>query len=127
MAGTEIAKHGSNEISLDFDVGQGLSLEGLTPERQNELAFRLQSKKLEVAVDMAERKTRLEASVADSANVVNSASALDNTKADFNISSESETASGMMKISVHKNSNLALYILIVLCILGLVAFIVFRG
>ena len=127
MAGTEIAKRESNEISLDFGVGKGLSLEGLTPEQQNELAFKLQSKKLEVAVGIAERKARLEASVADSANVVNSASALDNTKADFNISSESETASGMMKISVHKNSNLALYILIVLCILGLVAFIVFRG
>ena len=127
MAGTEIAKRGSNEISLDFGVGKGLSLEGLTPEQQNELAFKLQSKKLEVAVDMAERKTRLEASVADSANVVNSANALDGTRADFNITSESATASGTTKISVHKNNNLALYILIALGILAVVAFVVFRG
>ena len=127
MAGNEIAKRESNELSLDFGVGRGLSLDGLTPEQQNELAFKLQSKKLEVAVDVAERKARLESSVADSANVVNSASALDNTKADFNIASESETASGTMKISVHKNNNLALYILIALGILAVVAFVVFRG
>ena len=127
MAGTELAKRESNEISLDFGVGGGLSLEGLTPEQQNELAFKLQSKKLEVAVDVAERKARLESSVADSANVVNSANALDGTKADFNITSESATASGTTKISVHKNNNLALYILIALGILAVVAFVVFRG
>ena len=127
MAGTELAKRESNEISLDFGVGGGLSLEGLTPEQQNELAFKLQSKKLEVAVDVAERKARLESSVADSANVVNSANALDGTKADFNITSESATASGTTKISVHKNNNLALYILIALGILAAVAFVVFRG
>ena len=127
MAGTELAKRESNEISLDFGVGGGLSLEGLTPEQQNELAFKLQSKKLEVAVDVAERKARLESSVADSANVVNSANALDGTKADFNITSESATASGTTKISVHKNNNLALYILIALGILAFVAFVVFRG
>lgn len=127
MAGTEIAKRESNEISLDFGVGGGLSLEGLTLEQQNELAFKLQSKKLKVAVDVAERKARLESSVADSANVVNSANALDGTKADFNITSESETASGTTKISVHKNNNLALYVLIALGILAVVAFAVFRG
>ena len=127
MAGTEIAKRDSNEISLDFGVGNGLSLEGLTPEQQNELAFKLQSKKLEVAVDVAERKSRLESSVADSANVVNSTNALDGTNADFNIASESATASGTMKITVHKNNNLALYILIALGILAVVAFVVFRG
>ena len=127
MAGTEIAKRDSNEISLDFGVGKGLSLDGLTPEQQNELAFKLQSKKLEVAVDVAERKARLEPSVADSANVVNSANALDGTRADFNITSESATASGTTKISVHKNNNLALYILIALGILAVVAFVVFRG
>ena len=127
MAGTELAKRESNEISLDFGVGGGLSLEGLTPEQQNELAFKLQSKKLEVAVDVAERKARLESSVADSANVVNSANALDGTKADFNITSESATASGTTKISVHKNNTLALYILIALGILAFVAFVVFKG
>ena len=127
MAGTELAKRESNEISLDFGVGKGLSLDGLTPEQQNELAFKLQSKKLEVAVDVAERKARLEASVADSANVVNSANALDGTRADFNITSESATASGTTKISVHKNNNLAFYILIALGILAVVAFVVFRG
>ena len=127
MAGTEIAKRDSNEISLDFGVGKGLSLDGLTPEQQNELAFKLQSKKLEVAVDVAERKARLESSVADSANVVNSANALDGTRADFNITSESATASGTTKISVHKNNNLALYILIALGILAVVAFVVFKG
>ena len=127
MAGTEIAKRDSNEISLDFGVGKGLSLDGLTPEQQNELAFKLQSKKLEVAVDVAERKARLESSVADSANVVNSANALDGTRADFNISSESETASGTLEIKVRKNNNLALYVLIALGILAVVAFVVFGG
>lgn len=127
MAGTEIAKRDSNEISLDFGVGKGLSLEGLTPEQQNEIAYKLQSKKLEVAVDVAERKARLESSVADSANVVGSAKALDGTSADFNIASESETASGSLKINVRKNNNLALYILIALGILAVVAFVVFRG
>ena len=127
MAGTELAKRESNEISLDFGVGGGLSLEGLTPEQQNELAFKLQSKKLEVAVDVAERKARLESSVADSANVVNSANALDGTRADFNISSESETASGTLEIKVRKNNNLALYVLIALGILAVVAFVVFGG
>ena len=127
MAGTELAKRESNEISLDFGVGKGLSLDGLTPEQQNELAFKLQSKKLEVAVDVAERKARLESSVADSANVVNSANALDGTRADFNISSESETASGTLEIKVRKNNNLALYVLIALGILAVVAFVVFGG
>lgn len=125
MTGTEIAKRENNEISLDFGIGKGLDLNGLTPEQKNDIAFKLQSKKLEVAIDMAERKARLESSVADSANVVNSASALDGTKADFNIASESATASGTMKINVHKNNNLALYILIALGILAVVAFVVF--
>lgn len=127
MAGTEVARRGENEISLDFGLGNGLSLDGLTPEQRNELAFRVQQKKAEVAIDIAERKTRLDASVADSANVVNSTRGLDGTKADFNISSESETASGTLEIKVRKNNNLALYVLIALGILAVVAFVVFGG
>ena len=127
MAGTEVARKGENEISLDFGLGSGLSLDGLTPEQRNELAFRVQQKKAEVAIDIAERKTRLDASVADSANVVNSTRGLDGTKADFNISSESETASGTLEIKVRKNNNLALYVLIALGILAVVAFVVFGG
>lgn len=127
MAGTEVARKGENEISLDFGLGNGLSLDGLTPEQRNELAFRVQQKKAEVAIDIAERKTRLDASVADSANVVNSTRGLDGTKADFNISSESETASGTLEIKVRKNNNLALYVLIALGILAVVAFVVFGG
>ena len=127
MAGTEVARRGENEISLDFGLGNGLSLDGLTPEQRNELAFRVQQKKAEVAIDIAERKTRLDASVADSANVVNSTRGLDGTKADFNVSSESETASGTLEIKVRKNNNLALYVLIALGILAVVAFVVFGG
>ena len=127
MAGTEVARKGENEISLDFGLGNGLSLDGLTPEQRNELAFRVQQKKAEVAIDIAERKSRLDASVADSANVVNSTRGLDGTKADFNISSESETASGTLEIKVRKNNNLALYVLIALGILAVVAFVVFGG
>ena len=127
MAGTEVARRGENEISLDFGLGNGLSLDGLTPEQRNELAFRVQQKKAEVAIDIAERKTRLDGSVADSANVVNSTRGLDGTKADFNISSESETASGTLEIKVRKNNNLALYVLIALGILAVVAFVVFGG
>ena len=127
MAGTEVARRGENEISLDFGLGNGLSLDGLTPEQRNELAFRVQQKKAEVAIDIAERNTRLDASVADSANVVNSTRGLDGTKADFNISSESETASGTLEIKVRKNNNLALYVLIALGILAVVAFVVFGG
>ena len=127
MAGPEVARKGENEISLDFGLGNGLSLDGLTPEQRNELAFRVQQKKAEVAIDIAERKTRLDASVADSANVVNSTRGLDGTKADFNISSESETASGTLEIKVRKNNNLALYVLIALGILAVVAFVVFGG
>ena len=127
MAGTEVARRGENEISLDFGLGNGLSLDGLTPEQRNELAFRVQQKKAEGAIDIAERKTRLDASVADSANVVNSTRGLDGTKADFNISSESETASGTLEIKVRKNNNLALYVLIALGILAVVAFVVFGG
>ena len=127
MAGTEVARRGENEISLDFGLGNGLSLDGLTPEQRNELAFRVQQKKAEVAIDIAERKTRLDASVADSANVVNSTRGLDGTKADFNISSESEPASGTLEIKVRKNNNLALYVLIALGILAVVAFVVFGG
>ena len=127
MAGTEVARRGENEISLDFGLGNGLSLDGLTPEQRNELAFRVQQKKAEVAIDIAERKTRLDASVADSANVVNSTRGLDGTKADFNISSESETASGTLEIKVRKNNNLALYVLIALGILAVVAFVAFGG
>ena len=47
MAGTEVARRGENEISLDFGLGNGLSLDGLTPEQRNELAFRVQQKKEE--------------------------------------------------------------------------------
>ena len=65
--------------------------------------------------------------MADSANVVNSTRGLDGTKADFNISSESETASGTLEIKVRKNNNLALYVLIALGILAVVAFVVFGG
>lgn len=128
MADTDIVKAGGDEvIPLDFGIGNDLSLDGLTPEQRNELAFRLQKTKAEVAIDAAGRKARLAASVADSENVVDSATALDGTKADFNISSESQTASGSMKIKVFKVNNLVLYVLVALGILAVVAFLVFRG
>ena len=82
---------------------------------------------MEVAIDAAERKARLAASVTASENVVDSATALDGTKADFNISSESQTASGAMTIKVFKVNNLVLYVLVALGILAVVAFLVFRG
>jgi len=127
MNDTSLVKKLDTELSLDFGVGGNLSLSGLTAEQQNELAYRLQTKKAEIAVDIAERKTRLESSVADSLNVVTSAHALDSTRADFNISSESETASGTLKIKVHKNNNLAIYTLIALGVLAVVAFVVLGG
>ncbi len=128
MADTDIVKAGGDEvIPLDFGIGNDLSLDGLTPEQRNELAFRLQKTKAEVAIDAAERKARLAASVADSENVVDSATALDGTKADFNINSESQTASGSLKIKVFKVNNLVLYVLVALAILAVVAILVFRG
>lgn len=127
MANSEVATRGRNEVSLDFGVGKGLSLDGLTPEQRNELAYKVQSKKAEIAFDIAQRKARLDSSVADSANVIASARALDETKADFNVKSQNETASGKLEISVHKNNNLALYVLIALGILAVVAFVVLRG
>lgn len=127
MADTDIVKtDGGEVIPLDFGIGKDLSLDGLTPEQRDEFTFRLQKKKVEMAVDVAERKARLDASVADSRQVVDSATALDGTKADFNITSESQTASGSMKIKVFKVNNLLLYVLVALGILAVVALLVFR-
>lgn len=124
MKETSLVKKSYTELSLDFGVGGNLALSGLTAAQQSELAYRLRTKKAEIAIDIAERKMRLESSVADSSNVVTSTQSLDTTKADFNISSESETASGILKINVHKNKNLTLYILIALGILAVVAFVI---
>lgn len=124
MADADIVKAGSNEISLDFGIGNGLSLDGLTDEQRREIAYKVQSSKADLAIDVASRKIKLESSIGDATNLVNTSRALDGTKADFSVKSQSETASGKLEISVHKNNHLALYILIALGILAVVALVV---
>lgn len=127
MADTDIVKAGSNEISLDFGIGKGLSLDGLSDEQRRDLTYKVQSSKANLAIDVATRRVKLESSIGDATNLVNTSKALDGTKADFNVTSQSETASGNMEINVRKNNNLALYILIALGILAVVAVVVLRG
>ena len=124
MADADIVKAGSNEISLDFGIGNGLSLDGLTDEQRREIAYKVQSSKADLAIDVASRKIKLESSIGDATNLVNTSRALDGTKADFSVKSQSETASGKLEISVHKNNHLALYILSALGILAVVALVV---
>ena len=124
MADADIVKAGSNEISLDFGIGNGLSLDGLTDEQRREIAYKVQSSKADLAIAVASRKIKLESSIGDATNLVNTSRALDGTKADFSVKSQSETASGKLEISVHKNNHLALYILIALGILAVVALVV---
>lgn len=118
---------GENELAFDFGRRKGFLPNGLTLEQQNELASSVQQKKAELATTIVNLKNRHDASVADSANVVNSTCSLDGTKVDFSISSKSETASGTLEIKVRKSCNLVLYVLIALGILAVVSFIVFGG
>ena len=124
MADADIVTAGSNEISLDFGIGNGLSLDGLRDEQRREIAYKVQSSKADLAIDVASRKIKLESSIGDATNLVNTSRALDGTKADFSVKSQSETASGKLEISVHENNHLALYILIALGILAVVALVV---
>lgn len=80
-----------------------------------------------MAVDIANRKSRLMDTVAISENVINSAKELEKTSADFKITSESKTASGLTTIKAYNNNNLALYVLIAIFILLVVGFLVFKG
>jgi len=95
----EVVKSGSNELSLDFG---SISLEDLTPEQQNEIRARVAQNKLNIALDVATRKVKLDSSKADLDNVVGVAQRLDQTKAGYSIKSEVETASGKTTISVNR-------------------------
>lgn len=109
------------------EIGEGCSRDGAASEWRNELEFRAGQKKAELIADISRRSARLAASAVDSADVVNSTRILDGTNVDFNISSESETASGSLAIKVRKNNNLVCYILIALGVLTVVAIFVFGG
>lgn len=95
----EILRNGSSELSLDFGK---LSLEGLTPEQQNQIRTLVAQKKFDLALDIATRRVKLDSSKADMDNVINIARSLDQTRAGYSIHSEHETASGKTSISVNK-------------------------
>jgi adenylate kinase len=97
--GTEVAKRETTELSLDFG---SLSLEGLSVEEQNKIRTLVAEKKFELALDVATRKVKLDSSKADMDTVINTARALDQTKAGYSIKSEHETASGKTTINVSK-------------------------
>lgn len=117
----------ANVIPLDFGTGGNLALGGLDEDVRRELAGRVAKERIDIAVDIARRRAKLQSTVADTDNVVASAKSLDGTKADFNITQTSESASGTIEVSVHKNNNLALFILIALGILAVVGLIVLGG
>lgn len=95
----DVVKSGSNVLSLNFG---SLSLEGLTPEQQNEIRALVAQKKFDLALDVATCKVKLDSSKADLDNVVGVAQRLDQTKAGYLIESEVETASGKTTISINR-------------------------
>ena len=100
-----------------FDFGLEFIKENLPAEKRTELAVVAQSRRLDLAQDVARRTIRLQASSADMDQTLRTAGELSRGSGDFVITSSHDTASGRTEITVRRHS---LFAYLVVAITGLI-------
>ena len=105
MGQSDIVKVENENLNpFSFDFGSEFITENLPAEKRTELAVIAQSRRLDLAQDVAKRTIRLQASSADMDETLNKANELAKVKGDFVIQSTHETASGRTEITVRRHS-----------------------
>lgn len=120
-----IAKY-SGEFNLKTDI----DVSGLTEEQISALRQRLVKSNISVASDSAMKQIRLDAATVEADNAIASAIKLEQTSADYKVDAETQSGSARTTISMSSKGdanyrNLLFTIVIILAIVGLIAYIVF--
>ena len=118
MGQSDIVKVENENLNpFSFDFGSEFIKENLPAEKRTELAVIAQSRRLDLAQDVARRTIRLQASSADIDQTLRTADELSRGSGDFVITSSHDTASGRTEITVRRHS---LFAYIVVAIVGLI-------
>ena len=118
MDQSDIVKAENGNVNpFSFDFGSEFIKENLPAEKRTELAVVAQSRRLDLAQDVARRTIRLQASSADIDQTLRTADELSRGSGDFVITSSHDTASGRTEITVRRHS---LFAYIVVAIAGLI-------
>ena len=118
MGQSDIVKVENENVNpFSFDFGTEFIKENLPAEKRTELAIVAQSRRLDLAQDVAKRTIRLQASSADMDQTLRTADALSRGSGDFVITSSHDTASGRTEITVRRHS---LFAYLVVAIIGLI-------
>ena len=118
MGQSDIVKVENENVNpFSFDFGSEFIKENLPAEKRTELAVVAQSRRLDLAQDVARRTIRLQASSADIDQTLRTADELSRGSGDFVITSSHDTASGRTEITVRRHS---LFAYIVVAIAGLI-------
>ena len=118
MGQSDIVKVENENVNpFSFDFGSEFIKENLPVEKRTELAAVAQSRRLDLAQDVARRKIRLQVSSADMDQTLRTADELSRGSGDFVITSSHDTASGRTEITVRRHS---LFAYLVVAITGLI-------
>ena len=118
MGQSDIVKAENENVNpFSFDFGTEFIKENLPDEKRTELAVVAQSRRLDLAQDVAKRTIRLQASSADMDQTLRTAGELSRGSGDFVIPSSHDTASGRTEITVRRHS---LFAYLVVAIVGLI-------
>ena len=118
MGQSDIVKVENENVNpFSFDFGSEFIKENLPAEKRTELTVVAQSRRLDLAQDVARRTIRLQASSADIDQTLRTADELSRGSGDFVITSSHDTASGRTEITVRRHS---LFAYIVVAIVGLI-------
>ena len=118
MVQSDIVKAENENVNpFSFDFGSEFIKENLPAEKRTELAVVAQSRRLDLAQDVARRTIRLQASSADMDQTLRTADELSRGSGDFVITSSHDTASGRTEITVRRHS---LFAYLVVAITGLI-------
>ena len=118
MGQSDIVKAENENVNpISFDFGTEFIKENLPAEKRTELAVVAQSRRLDLAQDVAKRTIRLQASSADMDQTLRTAGELSRGSGDFVIPASRDTASGRTEITVRRHS---LFAYLVVAIVGLI-------
>ncbi len=98
---TEIMKNDSQAPMISIQPGP-ISLDGLTPDQQNELRMLAAKKGIDLAADAAKKKLQLQAATAEVDVAICAAKQLADVGARISLESSSQTATGTISIKAKK-------------------------
>ena len=118
------------KYSREFNLKTDIDVSGLTEAQISALHKRLVESNIVVASEAASRQLRLDAATADADNAIANAIKLEQTSSEYSVNAETESGSAKATISMSskgdaKYGNLLGVIVIIIAIVGLIAYIAF--